>query len=175
MKGSIRVNQSQFIESVKFKLSEAEFFYDSLAEMQRKGDKQKFTYFTSAFTSAARSILQYCYEYDKKRDSRTTSYQSLIAQVTLKSKFADIRNANIHEESLNTLAVAHDSIEIVLEVVRGDSFEITETITEESIDDQVKYYFIGDDYFDEEVTIMKQSNKYLQQIRDFVNQFFLTL
>lgn len=175
MKGSFKVNQSQFIESVKFKLSEVEFFYDSLTEMQIKGDKQKFTYFTSAFTSAARSILQYCYEFDKKRDSKTISYQSLLAQVSLKSKFAEIRNTNIHEQSLNTLAVTHDSIEIELVVAGGDSLEITETVTEESIDDQVKYYFIGDDYFDEEATIVKQSNEYLNQIKEFVNQFFLTL
>jgi len=169
------MDKVQFEKSVNSKIAEAEFFYSQLKDAEIQEDKEKFTYYVSAFTSSTRSVLQYCLEFDKVRDSAVSVYNRLLANVTLKQKFKDIRDTNIHRQSLVTTGVSTDSILIELEVVSNNGEQIVnENIIEEN-EDCTKYYFVGDDYFDEALTIENQSREYLKQIRDFVNQFFLTL
>lgn len=76
------------------KLEEAAFF---LELMKRAAEKRPFSYFLSAFLSAARSVLQYAHRETEVNPTAWKWYADAMAGSMLFQFFKEERNLNIHE------------------------------------------------------------------------------
>lgn len=98
------------------KLEEARFFFEKMTHNQSDPD---FTYYLSAFLSAARSVLQILYKRCKKQ-RKCSWYVDQVKDETVKF-FRCKRNFNIHEgHNPQTIKIRVSS-----EIILGDSVGIT--------------------------------------------------
>jgi len=81
------------------KLAEARYFLGQMQVHERKGDTDVFCYNTSAFLSAARSVMQYLH-LKAKTQGRIAWYQQVCADSPWCRFFRDFRNSEVHEEPI---------------------------------------------------------------------------
>lgn len=81
------------------KLAEARYFLEQMERCEREGNTEVFCYNTSAFLSAARSVMQYIHRKAKAR-GRLEWYQQIHAAGQWCGLFRDIRNSEVHEEPI---------------------------------------------------------------------------
>jgi hypothetical protein len=90
------------------KIDEAAFFLEEMA--QREDRPGAYRYLTSAFLSAARSVLQYVCKEATQRAQGQAWYDSHMPPGSLLSYFRDKRDVNVHQEPVEaarTMTMRH--------------------------------------------------------------------
>lgn len=151
---------------VNKKLKEAEYFLKQMKLLEKNGNVEEFQYMLSAFLSSSRSVLQYLCKY------RKDWYENNIDRVNLKTFFKHKRDVNIHEKTIDTVNQGSSSIYCSIDVVTAD--DNNENIDFLEFDNEIrdvvqqdyKFYFSDTD---ESKTVVELSTKYLEQIKNILN------
>ena len=162
------MREGVFIMSVKnqeVKLNEAKFFYSEMQSKQQVNELEGFKYYLSAFSSAARSILQYACD-DAKDRGKQIVYDNLVNGKSAIKYFKDVRDTNIHERPVSTVAHGYADIPVSLVVRGADDAELSEL--EEEIAVAVSGYTY---HFEDEENVLEKSEAYLSELEVFIADF----
>jgi hypothetical protein len=83
----------------RVKIAEAEFFPGQLQAVTAQADpsREQVTHLVSAFSTAARSALQYALDEAQSKRGGQAWYAAMVARFPVIRYFRDLRNVNIHE------------------------------------------------------------------------------
>jgi len=157
---------SSLQQNISKKISQSYYFLEQMKQLEREGDGKDFYYVYSAFLSSSRSALLFIEKH------RRNFYKRNIKDVTLKTKFQNERNIDIHEEPISITNRGESFMIGTLTVVRED--EPKENLSIQTNErnqgfpriNEYKIYFADEHHFIDENRIVVLAEKYLNEIVD---------
>ncbi|WP_153733319.1 hypothetical protein [Sporosarcina obsidiansis] len=157
------------VENQKEKFNEAEYFYSEMQSKYHEGNIEHFKYCVSAFSTAARSILQYAHD-DAKSKGKSKKYRNLIKNKKAIKYFKGIRNLNIHVKPLKTVAHGYSEISASLTVAGEEKSEIKEIlVSEEGATTGYTYHF------EDGTNVLEKGKEYLLELERFISNYMATV